>query len=101
MYFRSSLIKQKKFSEVYKKVELQKILLKSIMKDYNLNKISRVYLGYKLYDYNKYSFFTCLRKSCVISNYPRSVSRLFKMTRHCVKYYASNGYIMGIRKSSF
>ena len=101
MFFRISFNKRSKLSPSFKKVELNKIILKSLLSDFSFFNIHRFYFNYKLISYKKETYYTALRRSCFLTNYPRSVVRFFKLSRHQAKFYASNGYLNGIRKSSF
>jgi len=42
-----------------------------------------------------------MRRYCVITGFARSVSKQFKMVRHQCRFYAVNGYLVGLRKASF
>lgn len=101
MFFRISLNNRKKLVSGFKKVELNKIVLKSLLRDFSFINIYRFYFNYKLSSYNKNTFFTSFRRSCFLTNYPRSFVRFFKLSRHQAKFYASDGYLNGMRKSSF
>lgn len=101
MFFRISLNNRKKLVYAFKKVELNKIVLKSLLRDFSFLNIYRFYFNYKLSSYNKSTFFTAIRRSCFLTNYPKSFIRFFKLSRHQAKFYASDGYLNGIRKSSF
>lgn len=83
--------------------ELKKNLIKYFLsnqyKNFKSNKIVKfIYRNKFYYKYSSVSFF---RRNCLISGNSRSVFRLFKLSRYLCKYYASNGYITGLRKSSF
>lgn len=84
-----------------KRAEIKKLVLKNLLKDPYFSDIERFYFGYKLSSFSKKHSFTNFRRSCVISNYPRSFVRRFKLSRHTAKYYASKGLLIGMRKSSF
>ena len=51
--------------------------------------------------YGKYSSLGYQRKGCQFSGTGRSVFTQFKGSRHHVKYLATNGFLPGMRKSSF
>jgi ribosomal protein S14 len=83
--------------------ELKKNLIKYFLsnqyRNFKSNKIIKfIYRNKFFYKYNSISFF---RRSCLVSGNCRSVFRFFKLSRYHCKYYASNGYISGLRKASF
>ena len=83
--------------------ELKKNLIKYFLSNqynnFKSNKIIKfIYRNKFYYKYNSVSFF---RRSCLISGNCRSVFRFFKLSRYLCKHYASNGYIVGLRKASF
>ena len=85
------------------KKELKKNLIKFFIanqyKNFRSNKIMKfVYRNKYYYKYSSISFF---RRSCILSGNCKSVFRFFKLSRYLCRYYASNGYIVGLRKASF
>jgi ribosomal protein S14 len=83
--------------------ELKKNLIKFFLlnqyKNFKSNKIIRfIYRNKIFYKYNSISFF---RRCCLISGNSKSIFRFFKLSRYLCKHYASNGYIVGLRKASF
>ena len=83
--------------------ELKKNIIKYFLlnqsKNFKSNKIIKfIYRNKFYYKYSSISFF---RRNCLISGNSKSVFRLFKLSRYHCKYYASNGYIVGLRNSSF
>lgn len=94
--------KKYNIKRLYKK-ELKKNLIKYFLSNqynnFKSNKIIKfIYRNKFYYKYSSISFF---RRSCLISGNCRSVFRFFKLSRYLCKYYASNGYIVGLRKASF
>ena len=83
--------------------ELKKNLIKYFLsnqyKNFRSNKIIKfIYRNKFYYKYSSISFF---RRSCLISGNCKSVFRFFKLSRYLCKYYASNGFVSGLRKASF
>jgi len=83
--------------------ELKKNLVKFFLAnkscEFKSNKIMRfVYRNKYYYKYSSISFF---RRSCILSGNCRSIFRFFRFSRYLGKYFANNGLIMGLRKSSF
>jgi ribosomal protein S14 len=94
--------KKYNIKRLYKK-ELKKNLIKYFLSNqynnFKSNKIIKfIYRNKFYYKYSSISFF---RRSCLISGNCRSVFQFFKLSRYLCKYYASNGYIVGLRKASF
>jgi ribosomal protein S14 len=81
------------------KKNLVKFFLANQYKNFKSNKIIKfIYRNKYYYKYSSISFF---RRSCILSGNCRSVFRFFKLSRYLCRYYASNGYIVGLRKASF
>lgn len=83
--------------------ELKKNIIKYFLSNqynkFQSNKIIKfIYRNKFYYKYMSLSFF---RRNCLISGNCKSIFRLFKLSRYYCKYYASNGVITGLRKSSF
>jgi ribosomal protein S14 len=83
--------------------ELKKNIIKFFLSNQYNNFKSRnimkfIYRNKYYYKYSSISFF---RRSCILSGDSRSVSRFFKLSRYLCRYYASNGFISGLRKASF
>jgi len=51
--------------------------------------------------FNKNFSISFYRNKCLIHDWSRSVFRMFKMSRHQSKAYASSGFFCGLRKASF
>ena len=93
--------KDYKIRNYYKKFELKKIVLKSLL-------YSEVYpflyklifdFYFKKFPYN--SSISRYRRYCIYLGNCRAVLQTFKLSRHCCKKYATLGYFSGLRKSSF
>ena len=85
------------------KKELKKNIIKFFLnnqyKNFKSNKIIKfIYRNKFYYKYSSISFF---RRSCLLSGNCRSVFRFFKLSRFLCRFYASNGFIVGLRKASF
>lgn len=85
------------------KKELKKNLIKYFLsnqyKNFKSNKVIKLIYRNKIY--YKYSSISFFRRSCLLSGNCKSVSRFFKLSRYLCRYYASNGFIVGLRKASF
>ena len=95
----------------FKKYNLKRLLNKELKKNiikyflsnqhyyFKSNKIIMfIYRNKYYYKYMSISFF---KRSCLLSGNCKSISRFFKLSRYNCKYYASNGFISGLRKASF
>ena len=81
------------------KKNLIKFFLSNQYNNFRSNKIMKFIYRNKFY--YKYSSISFYRRSCLLSGNCRSVHRFFKLSRYLCRYYASNGFIIGLRKSSF
>lgn len=93
--------KEKKKRKLYKKFEINKLVLKSLLNNYYYD------IKYKLY-YNKLfnkfpidSSTSRYRTYCMLQLGGKSIFKFFKLSRHMFRYCVSNGDINGFRKSSF
>lgn len=94
--FRDKNVRQK----IYR-VELRKKLLKSLLASSFFEFSDKTYF-FKLFQrYNLHSSISFQRGSCIFTGRAKSVFRMFKLYRHQAKAFASNGLIVGLRKSSF
>jgi len=83
--------------------ELKKNIIKYFLSNqcniFQSNKIIKfIYRNKFYYKYMSLSFF---RRHCLLSGNGKSIFRFFKLSRYLCKHYASNGFITGLRKSSF
>lgn len=85
----------------FKKAEIQKIVLKSLMisNDYPIK--YRYFFNKIFYIYSKKSAISSYKRGCIMSHWGRSIFRDFKLSRHFTKRFASDGFLLGLRKSSF
>lgn len=81
--------------------ELNKLVLKSLLGSNDFSFKYRVFFFSILQKYSLISSISFFRRFCNINGYSKSVFRLFKMSRHNSKRYASLGSLVGMRKSSF
>lgn len=93
-------VRDKSLRKHYKKHELKKNVIKSLL-FFTKNPNLRLSLIKVFYNITKKSSISNYRTSCMFSGSGRSVFRKFKLSRHFIKYLASEGLLMGFRKSSF
>ena len=86
---------------LFPKYEVNKLVLKSLVSRSNLTREQKLYLFLIFFRFTKFSSLSYYRRGCNILSSPRSINRFFKLCRYQFKYQASNGYLTGIRKSSF
>lgn len=86
---------------LYNKVEIRKLILKSLLANFSLEEEIKYFLQKHFVSFTKHSSITFYRNRCLINNWARSVFRKFKMSRHQIKAFSSFGLISGLRKSSF
>jgi ribosomal protein S14 len=72
-----------------------------LLYNHNSNFIYKIYYDnlFKKISYN--SSIAKLRNFCSYLNNSRSVFKKFKLSRHKIKILAANGYLTGLKKSSF
>ncbi len=100
MFYKFS--KQRKKQIVSVKInQLNKLVLKSLLREPSFISLHRFYFQFKLNNFTVKSSNSNFRSRCLVSDYPRSFVRYFKLSRHTAKEYAPDGYLNGIRKSSF
>lgn len=81
--------------------EIIKNLLRSLLCSNNSIIRYKLYFSKIFYLFSRTAAISRYRKSCTFSNNGRVIFRDFKLSRSFCKYYASHGYLLGLRKSSF
>lgn len=93
--------RDKNFRKYLYNNEINKLILKSLLSNKLFKINEKIYFGLIFSKYTKKSSITFYRRFCIITGNSRSVFRRFKMVRHWCKSFASNGALIGLRKSSF
>lgn len=101
MYIRRKFLDLNKIVPVFSLNELNKLVLKSLLSSSDFIFADRLYFFYVMQKYSISGSFAIFRRFCSINGYSKSIFRLFKMSRHNSKRYASLGLLSGMRKSSF
>lgn len=101
MFFRKWIFDSYKYRFQVQKNEINKNILKSLLSCEEFSLVFRIYFFKLFQKYPKFSSISFFRRYCNLTGYSKSVFRLFKLSRHQAKKYASNGFLMGMRKSSF
>lgn len=84
-----------------KKFEINKLILKSLLK-FNNQKFEYKFIFDKFFNKINYnSSISKIRNYCVLLNNNRSIFKKFKMSRHKIKLLVANGLLIGLKKSSF
>ena len=87
--------------QTVKKFELSRKILKSISVNQNLSSDFRSNAFLKLIKLSKNSSITRVRNRCMLTGRGRGILSFFKLGRNVFRSLASNGYIPGVRKSSW
>ena len=83
------------------KFELKRLLYKAISHDRNIAADIRTEAGFKLSKLPRNSSKTRIRNRCIFTGRPRSVYKLFRVSRIVFRELASQGSIVGVYKSSW
>lgn len=86
---------------LFSKFEINKNILKSLLYTSGYIPDYRIYFSKIFYIFSKKSSLSVYRSYGMFSFIGKSVFRRFKLNRHFVKASASNGFLIGLRKSSF
>jgi ribosomal protein S14 len=82
--------------------ELSKLVLKGLLVNCHCFVFADRALFYRCFQRYFFKFsIAYFRNSCLFTGHARSIFRLFKLSRHSGKRYASDGFLVGMRKSSF
>jgi ribosomal protein S14 len=97
------LIKINKIHKNIKQSNYLKFFLKNCLKNYFYNK-QIIIVNIYLFKYNtallNQKTISKARNRCILTGRSRSVYRLFKLSRIKIREYVSNGYFVGIGKTS-
>lgn len=91
----------KNIRKLFLKYEIKKIIIKSLLYNYNNTIYQKLYFDKKYKQFTFKSSIARARTSCIFLGNNKSIFNNFKMSRDMFKKYASEGYIIGLRKSSF
>ncbi len=94
--------KDKKIRFIYKKNEVKKIIIKSLIyNNIKNNFYKKLFYDFKFKKFTYNSSIARYRNNCMYLGNSRAIIRQFKLSRHSCKKYASLGFLIGLRKSSF
>lgn len=97
----------KNFLKFNTKIMIEKEMHKNLTKFFISNKYkilkskNIIKIAYRNNYFLKQASVSFFRRSCLFLGTCRSVFRFFKMSRYMCKYYASYGFLTGLRKASF
>lgn len=95
---KSLLIRDKKRRELFKKYELRRLILKSLLCNEILNFTEKNCIRYLLNKMPKNSSSVRIRNRCILTGRGRGVIRKYRLSRIMLKKYSLLGYIPGIIK---
>lgn len=87
--------------KLYKKFEVSKLVLKSLLNNFLYNKNYKFYFTRLFNNFPMNSSTSRYRTYCMLQLQGKSIFRFFKLSRHLVRSCANNGFLIGFRKSSF
>ena len=96
-----SVQKDQKKRNLYLNTENERVLLKSIVQNLNIQPQLRLKAQLKLSELPKRSSSAQIQRRCVVSGRKRFLIRGFNLSRFMIRKYAKEGYLPGIRKSSW
>jgi len=95
---KSVLEKDKKRRKLFKKYEIRKKIMKSILSSDNLKLSEKNFLNFLLKKYPKNSSLVRIRNRCIITGRPNAVFRKYRLSRIMLKKKILEGYISGFVK---
>lgn len=95
---RSVLERDKKRRLIFKKFEIRRLILKSLLVDKNLKSFEKNFVRYMLLKMPKDSSLTRIRNRCIVTGRGRGIFSKFRLSRIAFKKYGLMGNIYGLRK---
>ena len=77
------------------------LIIKSILYNNKYNFLNKLYFDNLFKKFTNKSSISKYRTNCMFLGNSRSIFQKFKMSRHICKKLASNGFLTGLKKSSF
>ena len=93
--------RDKKIRLVFLKYEIKKIVLKSLLYNETFIFDKKLFFDFKFKKFTFNSSISRYRTSCMFLGNSRAIIQQFKLSRHACKKYASLGFLVGLKKSSF
>ena len=95
---KSVLERDKKRRLLFKKFEIRRLVLKSLLVDKNLKNCEKNFVRYLLSKIPKDSSIVRVRNRCIITGRGRGVFSKFRLSRIAFKKYSLLGFLHGLRK---
>jgi ribosomal protein S14 len=95
------IIKNKLIRTLYKKNEIKKKIIKSLIFNINYKLKKKIYFDYKYKKFNNLSSISKTRMNCMFLGNSRSILKKFKLSRYSCKKFAGLGFLCGLKKASF
>jgi succinate dehydrogenase (ubiquinone) iron-sulfur subunit len=95
---KSVLERDKKRRLLFKKFEIRRLILKSLLVEQNLESHEKNFIRYLLSKIPKDSSLTRIRNRCIVTGRGRGVFSKFRLSRIVFKKYSLMGNIYGVRK---
>nr|YP_010394649.1 ribosomal protein S14 [Plasmopara halstedii]DAZ89086.1 TPA_asm: ribosomal protein S14 [Plasmopara halstedii] len=86
---------------IFKNFEKNRLILKILSKNLNIEKNLRWKLQQKWFFFHQNSSITRIKNLCILTGRPKSIYRLFKISRIQLRQLASKGILPGISKYSW
>nr|YP_010507962.1 ribosomal protein S14 [Phytophthora humicola]UXG56309.1 ribosomal protein S14 [Phytophthora humicola] len=86
---------------LFQKFEINRLTLKILSKNLNIEKDLRWKLQQKWFFFHQNSSITRIKNLCVLTGRSKSIYRLFKISRIQLRNLASKGYLPGVSKYSW
>lgn len=83
---------------LFKNFEKKRLVIKTILNNFNLKKIIRWKIEQKWFNFNRNSSLTRIKNICILTGRSKSVYRFFKISRLQLRKLASTGFLPGIAK---
>ena len=97
---KSLLVRDKKRRLLFKKYEIRRIILKSLLRNNLLNFNEKNCINFLLNKYPRNSLRIRIRNRCILTGRGRGVIRKFRLSRIMLKNYSLFGLIPGMVKDS-
>jgi len=83
---------------LFKNLEKQRLIIKTISNNFNLKKNIRWKIEQKWFNFTKNSSLTRIKNICLLTGRSKSIYRFFKISRLQLRKLASFGFLPGITK---
>jgi len=95
---KSVLERDKKRRNLYKKYEMRRLILKSLLYSDGLKEYEKNFIQYLLKRIPRDSSLVRIRNRCILTGRGRGVFTKFRLSRIMLKHYGLQGWVPGLRK---